>query len=195
MRRARLLGIVATAWLCVALPLRAEDAVPTWSPAPEQVAKLGSAEPIGTYRLRVPTGYTPLAVHGQVHSKISAWVGPVRDDGTHPYLLMITEPRDEESDVRTVHDELIERLHGVAKMRIEWTHDAIESGVIGSYRFQRSHWQGLTPDRKWKVSGVLYVTADSRNYIVIASHDLEPYAGDSLPLAEAAAETFGKAVP
>jgi len=189
------LWLCATLPLCAALPLRADDAAPAWSPDPAQIAKLGSPEPIGAYRLRVPTGYTYLAVHGQIHSTINAWVGPVRDDGTHPYLLLLIVPRSEESDVGSVHDELIERLHGVAKMRIEWTHDPIERGNIGAYPFQRSHWQGLTPDRKWKVSGVLYVSADAANYIVIASHDLAPYAADSLPVAEAAAQTFEKALP
>lgn len=200
-RMARWLAVVAAALLCAGNPffagnaLRADDALPSWSPAPELTGKLGSVEPIGAYRLRVPAGYAYQAVRGQIHSTLSGWVGPVRDDGTHPYLLVLIIPRADESDIHSAHEELIDRLHGVARMRIDWTHDPIENGVIGDYRFERCHWRGLSPDRKWKMSGVLYVAADTKNYIVIASHDLEPYAADSLGLAEAAAQTFARAAP
>jgi hypothetical protein len=182
--------IVATAVLALAALGSQNTPLATWAPDRTLLSRLAPAVSLSGFQLRPPDGYT---LQKQVHGsgRIFTWIGPPRQDGTRPYLMVsvLTPP----SGVRnryTAEGALDMMLAGVQRRRVDWKRSAAEHGRVNGLEFVRSRWSGVERTTQQKMHGFSYVTVKGSTIIQISSQDVEPHEQSALRLAEAAALTF-----
>jgi hypothetical protein len=173
-------------------PLLKNPAAPTWKPAPALLSRLDAPFTVGRFELRPPKGYVLQRQTGPAQTQALGWVGPARDNGVRPYLMLgiVTVPATE-AGKHSVEQSLDKFLQSIQKSRgQDWKRNATEHGTVNGLPFVRARWSGSLPKSPFKVHGFNYVTLVKGQVIQLSSQDVEPDQREPLALAEAAALTF-----
>ena len=165
----------------------------TWEPNKALLNRLDSPQDIEEFQLNPPRNYTPHTRLGDYGSKATAWAGPLRRDGTRPQVMVLTVTLPaEEVKQYTLEQILYTFMERLSHRRQDWTRTSAEKGTINGLTFVRARWSGTDPNLGRKMHGFNYVTMVGDKVIQLSSQDVEPYAKESLDLAEASALTFKK---
>lgn len=165
--------------------------LPDWKVNEASLNQLETASSVDEFSIRPPKGYSLQKRTGPHGSKMAAWAGPPRVDGTRPQVMVMTAmlPPDElkKYNLDQALDELVSSL---SYGRKEWTRTATEKGLVNGLIFGRTRWSGLDLHTGWKMHGFVYVAIVGKTVIQLSSQDLEPHHEESLKLAELSLLTF-----
>ena len=168
----------------------------TWSLQEPNTTKLGPAESVDTFSIRPPKGYVAQTRPGPRGSKMTAWVGPQRSDGTSPQLMVLTLQLQPDEMANYKLEQTLEELVGALSVeRKNWKRTATEKGMINGLLFARTRWQGDDVAIGLAMRGFVYVAIAGNKLIQISSQDVEPHYERALRLAESSALTFETANP
>ncbi|NQU23203.1 MAG: hypothetical protein HQ567_18140 [Candidatus Nealsonbacteria bacterium] len=178
---------------------RDPDAVdlPTWSPGPDDIERLSPPVELSGFTIRPPRGFK-LVKDDLASSGLIFWRGPIRDDETYAYFMVIITTLSEEDSKLPLETILDDVVAGVRQRRREWTRTATERGNVNGLTFVRTRWSGVATSAARKglagrqMHGFVYLTVDDTNAVQILCHDVEPGHAKALKAGEAAALTIRK---
>jgi hypothetical protein len=171
----------------------AETPLPDWKPDSALLDKLAEETELEGYLVRPPKGYAKTTPPGgPPGAKFTAWSGVARPDGTSPmFMIMVGSPPPKER-LPSLNGFLTLMIDPVKQRHQNWSQTASERGTLNGLTFLRTRWSGTEPGKGWKMHGIMYVAIDGRNFIQLASQDLEPHHEQALKLGETAVQTFRK---
>jgi hypothetical protein len=164
-----------------------------WQPTPALLKQLAAPYSLGDYTIRPPKGYDLEEKQDEQSTlilQISQWIGEKRTDDSQPVLSVFIispqpgyhPPSDEE--ILAIFQKFIK-----ADLK-DYVQSPLTAGHIRDMDFTRAYWKGTDRESSQAAHGFTYTAVDSRIAILIIAQDIEPYNKTTLPLVEAAAETF-----
>ena len=167
-----------------------QEKFPAWSLDEAHTTRLAPAEEFDKFSIRPPKGYSLQTRPGPRGSKLRAWVGPPRSDGTSPQLMVLTlQLQPDELQKYTLEQTLDELISALSFQRKNWTRSATEKGMINGLVFARSRWHG-EDETIGRMRGFVYVALAGDTLIQISSQDVEAHNERALRVAESSAFTF-----
>jgi hypothetical protein len=166
---------------------------PNWLSDKTLADRLDALVDVEGFQIKVPKKYQIINQPGPDGSKITAWVGDERSDGTKPYVMVsIVRLNSEQQSKLSLEQALDKFLTSIETRRKNWNRTPAERGKVNGMTFVRSRWSGTDLTTEKKMRGFSYVTIDNGTLVQISSQDVEPHDKVALETAEAAALTFIK---
>ncbi|HKE05118.1 MAG TPA: hypothetical protein VKE91_13750 [Blastocatellia bacterium] len=193
MRKMILCSMLASGLWTGIFAYRQSDKAPNWLSDKSLADRLDAFVDMEEFQMKVPKNYQPVNQLGPDGSKITAWVGDERSDGTKPYVMVSTIKLNSEQRSKLSLEQALDTfLTSIERRRKDWNRAPAERGKVNGMTFVRSRWSGTDLTTEKKMRGFNYVTIDNGKLVQISSQDVEPHDKEALELAEAAALTFIK---
>ncbi|MFK7768550.1 MAG: hypothetical protein AB8B55_15110 [Mariniblastus sp.] len=164
-----------------------------WSASEADVAKLGPEVDALGIKIRPPQGFSMVDPRdGPNGSKIVAWVGERRNDGSAAsvQLMIVTVPESEQVPTAAA---ALDRLMGAVKRnRDSWNQSPTELGSINGLEFARVKWNAFEPQTMNPMDGYMYVAIDGDKLYQLATQDIRMYKDTALELSNASILSFKK---
>jgi hypothetical protein len=169
-----------------------EAAVPTWTPNKKQVPNLGPASEVIGYSFQAPLGWEqrPRGGPGKIGALFLS--APMFAGMRASFQVMVFGIPGWQADKRTIADFLDFRIKNIERMNNNWQVTPMEFGTINGLEFSRRHFSGADMQSGLKVQGFMYICRTGHDLIEILGEDLADDAPKTLPMVEAAAQTFHK---
>jgi len=163
----------------------------TLTPDASMLEKLGDRQDIGFGSIRVPSDFTLGAQQTQGKATIYPFMGPRREDGTTPGILITTVKLGSTDKAHSLGVTLDKFLGGTKRQRAHWSESQLAIGMISDLEFAYKSWEGVEVSLDAPMKGIMYITyIDEKLMVAISSQDVQPIADETMPLAEAAIRTF-----
>jgi hypothetical protein len=164
--------------------------LPEWKANQALLSQLENAIRVDGFSIRAPKGYSLQTRSGPNGSKVAAWVGPQRADGTRGQVMLLTVTLPpEELKHYNLEQVLNELITGLSDRRKDWTQTAAEKGLINGLRFVRTRWSGRNLSNDVAMKGFVYVAIAGETIVQLSSQDVESNE-EALKLAESSILTF-----
>jgi hypothetical protein len=180
-------------------PLYLDPELPVWEAEPALVDLLGPETPVpdaDVFRFRPPRGY---AYGHESTGRLSwhGWTGPVRDDGSRPWLgLTILEPAREghrRPGVEDTLDQFLDDFKATQRSAFpEVAYTAVEKGQMHLLGALRTNLTLHNPTTGVTLRGFVYLVTDGPNRFVFVYRDQAPHDEASRKFAEASVLTLHK---
>lgn len=145
------------------------------------------------FQLKLPEGYQLQTQEGPLNMKAMAWVGPPREDGVRPYVMItvMSLPAPPEGQEQIKAEAVLEKfLTGIKNRRQDWKQSPARKQEINGLTFLRADWEGIETKSELKMHGFNLATIDRQFVVQLSSQDVEPHHTKGLQLAEASIATF-----
>lgn len=163
----------------------------SWLPESSMESLLAAPEILEGVSIRPPTGYEGMIPPGAPPGVfVKGWRGEARPDNTSPSIQLNIFSPPATVTLPDADTAMRKMLNGIKRNRNNWTESEVTRGTIQGIEFLRATWSGESKQGGVPMRGVMYVTMQDDKVIQMSSQDVEPFAEETLKLAESSLRTF-----
>ncbi|MDR3706796.1 MAG: hypothetical protein P4L33_00720 [Capsulimonadaceae bacterium] len=188
---AALIGPIGFALSPFAVPARGDAAPQIWRPAEGALKLLGAETKIDAFSIRPPLNYKFVSMQ-QGPNMAYGWTGAPHPNGILPalYFTIAAIPPDDQTNL-TLEDGVAAQIRSQRKHEPDAIFSKPEYGTVNGLATARFYWKGHDRLNLMR-HGLCYLTISGKMICMAGAQDIEPYSASSLPIMEAAIQTFRK---